>query len=75
MTKTNLAQHGAVFMDDAMLILVFARNWKLEKPEKKIVFLKIYTTLFNLHYIVGGAEVGRVNLSLFFHLLNQPKTS
>lgn len=60
MTKTNLAQHGAAFMDDGMLILVFARNWKLEKPEKKYIF-KIYTTLFNLHYIVGGAEVGRVN--------------
>lgn len=38
MTKTNLAQHGAVFMDDGMLILVFARNWKLEKPEKKLYF-------------------------------------
>lgn len=34
-TKTNLAQHGAVFMNDGMLILgFFARNWKLEKPEK-----------------------------------------
>lgn len=62
MTKTNLAQHGAVFMDDGMLILVFARNWKLEKPEEKKK-VKIYTTLFNLYYIVGGAEVGRVNHS------------
>lgn len=72
MTKTKLAQRGAVSTDGGMLILVFPEAGSLRNHRKYIFFfLFALCCLFE----VGGAEVVKVNHPYFFNPINQSETS